>query len=182
MIDEEYLNKRLESINVIYSNYSFFRDVDTALTKDRLEGIQEMGDLPKARMLNGNDNRYHLDRTDMAGLEKMVGEELNLVVESTGFFWYPYKGYCGWPPNSDNVGERVYLVWAQDNERSFFRYQDQESNEIVTNWDKQGWQIKRFTISKEKPLWHCVGSHTNRVSIGFKVLGKENNTVTGTGK
>lgn len=148
----------------------FAENIESVLSESRLKEIKQKGDLFNARRIEGNDNRYPFKRSDLLELEKNLGEQLNLSCRSSGFFWYPYGGYCGWHTNNNSEGERIYLVWAQDEGKSFFRYQDPETKEIITSWDKKGWQLKRFTISKEKTLWHCVGSRTNRISMGFKVI------------
>ena len=103
-------------------------------------------------------------------LRSYAGVVLGEKVVVAGFFWYPSGGYCGWHTNSNNTGERYYLVWAEESEKSFFRYQDPNTQEIITNWDQSGWQLRNFAASETNPTWHCVGSETNRVSIGFQVL------------
>lgn len=146
-------------------------DIDSILSPERLEKIKKDGDLVHARLLEGNDNRISFDRfLPTSELLKSIQDQLTVNCIQSGFFWYPYGGYCGWHTNNNSEGERIYLVWAQDEGKSFFRYQNPDTKEIVTSWDKKGWQLKRFTISKEKALWHCVGSKTNRISIGFKVI------------
>jgi hypothetical protein len=43
-------------------------------------------------------------------------------------------------------------------------------NELVTSWDKQGWNVRIFRIGVEdERLWHCVYSDTDRLSFGFTV-------------
>lgn len=148
----------------------FAEDLESVLSEERLKQIKANGDLTNARLLEGNDNRYTFKRLGLNSLESDLANQLGVNCRSSGFYWYPYGGYCGWHTNNNAEGERIYLVWAQDEGKSFFRYQNPETEEIVTSWDKAGWQLKRFTISKEKTLWHCVGSKTNRISIGFKIL------------
>jgi hypothetical protein len=148
-------------------------DIDTVLSEHRLEEIKLKGDLEKARYLEGNDNRFTFFRNNIIkDLNLVLEQEFNTQVNDTGLYWYPRGGYCGWHTNSDaqnnnRTGKRIYLVWAQDESKSFFRYKDRESGAIITNWDKKGWQVKEFNLTKEDPLWHCVGSKTNRISIGF---------------
>ena len=150
-------------------------DIDLVLSEDRLNEIKSKGDLEKARYLEGNDNRFTFHRNHVIqDLNLAMEKEFNSRAICTGFFWYPYGCYCGWHTNSDsesnNEGKRMYLVWAQDEAKSFFRYRDRKSGEIITNWDKKGWQVKEFDLTKENPLWHCVGSKTNRISIGFTII------------
>lgn len=140
----------------------------TSTTK--LNEIMANGDLAHARLLSGNDNRYTFQRDHLPTLTDDVSNQLNKKVAVAGFFWYPSGGYCGWHTNTNNTGERYYLVWAEESEKSFFRYQDPNTQEIITNWDQSGWQLRNFAVSETNPTWHCVGSETNRVSIGFQVL------------
>ena len=140
----------------------------TSTTK--LNEIVASGDLAHARLLSGNDNRYTFEKNELSGLKEDISNQLNKNVEFAGFFWYPSGAYCGWHTNSNNTGERYYLVWAEESDKSFFRYRDSSTQEIVTNWDQSGWQLRNFTVSDTNPVWHCVGSETNRISIGFKPL------------
>ncbi len=83
----------------------------------------------------------------------------------TGRFHYPPGGFMGWHTNSNNPGRRVYATHADVGGKSFFRYKGK--NGIVTDWDKQGWQIRLFEIKADELFWHCVYSGTNRYSFGF---------------
>lgn len=167
---QEFVNK-FQELEIKREGFTpFAENIESVLSEERLIKIQKNGDLFKARKIEGNDNRYPFKRSDLHDLGLDIGEQLGVRCRSSGFFWYPYGGYCGWHTNNDSEGERIYLVWAQDEGKSFFRYQDPETKEIITSWDKKGWQIKSFLVSKEKTLWHCVGSKTNRISIGFKVF------------
>jgi len=169
----DYFIDEVTSLRKIKRNtYSFSNALEKNLTEQRLHEIQSNGDLPIARELDGNDNRYTFLRhsPNWNLLQQMVEEQFQVKVIATGHYWYPYGGYCGWHSNSNDNGERIYLVWAQEADKSFLRYQDPDSKEIITNWDQQGWQFNRFQIPVTPLLWHCVGSYTNRVSLGFKVL------------
>ncbi len=132
--------------------------MEDVLSLKRLEEIQlSHGDLNVARQIHRNDNRFRLDRD----LIEELGDEVS------GFFWYPYGGYCGWHTNNGVEGRRTYYSWAMEPNKSFFRYQDPDTKEIITKWDKKGVNIHTFNVSLDKPYWHCVGSYTNRISIGF---------------
>ena len=86
---------------------------------------------------------------------------------STGHFWYPAGGYMDWHTNHKSPGIRLYVVYADKDRASFFRYQDPMSKEIVTSWDKKGWNVRLFFTSLAQPLWHCVNSSCNRLSLGW---------------
>jgi len=148
-------------------------DMETKLSDTTLSSIQKNGDLPKARHLEFNDNRIIFDfRNPLSNLVSLIEEEIDHRPRPSGFFKYPPNAYCGWHTNSNTntrKPNRIYLIWAQEDNKSFFRYQDNTTGEIKTNYDIKGWQIKKFKLSssKESLYWHCVGSQTNRVSLGF---------------
>jgi len=86
----------------------------------------------------------------------------------SGFFLYPEKGgYMGWHTNSDAPCTRTYISHVKEGEKSFFRYR--LDGEYVTSWDKEGWNMRQFEVSKENPLWHCVYAETERLSVGFRI-------------
>jgi hypothetical protein len=84
----------------------------------------------------------------------------------SGRIWYPVNGFMGWHTNSNSEGLRLYCSYAREANKSFFRYCDPETNEIITSWDDSGWNFRIFKISK-KHLWHSVYSDTDRFSIGY---------------
>lgn len=88
------------------------------------------------------------------------------IFHVTGKFWYPENGYMGWHTNNTYPGFRFYCTHAQEANKSFFRYRDPETGEIVTSWDRVGWMGRIFKIDKDRPFWHCVYSETNRISTG----------------
>jgi hypothetical protein len=66
-------------------------------------------------------------------------------------------------------GWRIYVNYAEQEGRSFFRYRDPDTGRIITLNDKP-WNIRIFKISHDKPLWHAVYSETNRFSMGYMVI------------
>ena len=103
-----------------------------------------------------NDNRFTYDHDS--------------VEYCSGMFLYPPGGYCGWHTNSDTPGERIYISWCKDAKKSFFRYIDSFTGEMVTKYESQGWNVNRFQIPGDALLWHCVYSDTVRFSIGFHTV------------
>lgn len=94
----------------------------------------------------------------------------------SGHFVYPRNGgYMGWHTNAITPGIRVYIVYAEEDNQSFFRYFDNDSGEVVTSWDKKGWNTRWFNIldSKDNLYWHCVYADCLRFSIGTKLIYKE---------
>lgn len=137
-------------------------------------------DIPTARDFDGNDNRVFLERnTDkVKELTETLSDINKLNLINTGFYWYPPFSYCGWHTNSDNEGTRIYYIFSQEENKSFFRYIKDE--EVITKYDNLGWTKNQFLASnKQSELnWHCVGSFTNRISIGFKVLENTKTTIS----
>ena len=87
----------------------------------------------------------------------------------SGDFYYPPTGFMGWHTNHDAPCERLYINYASEDNKSFFRYFD--GRQIVTDYDKIGMNARKFTCTGERPyFWHCVGSECDRISFGFKLL------------
>ena len=171
-IKNEILSEKLKPRDIgkykkLNSNIAKFL-VEEKLSKKKLERLRlEYDDIKFAETVDGmNDNRWGYNHKDKESIKEIVKQfelkDKNKKI-SSGLFWYPPTGYCGWHTNSNNPGKRNYLVWAEEDNKSFFRYQDKKTGEIVTKWEKKGWQIQEFMT----PIWHCVGSYTNRISIGI---------------
>jgi hypothetical protein len=89
-------------------------------------------------------------------------------IEMSGHFWYPKGGFMGWHTNLRKPGWRMYVNYATEENKSFFRYRDPMTGEIVTSWDKH-WNFRLFIIDAALPFWHCVHSETDRFSLGYKI-------------
>lgn len=89
-------------------------------------------------------------------------------VSCSGHFWYPPGGYMGWHTNAGAPDWRLYISYAEEPDKSFFRYRDPDSLEIITAMD-QGWAVRLFLVSRTKPMWHAIYSDTNRFSLGYRV-------------
>jgi hypothetical protein len=170
---EETLSKfRLEYIEKNWSNWN------------RERQHQREFSWPNANMRAYHRNMLLPERNgepagEFSELFLMMEDELKIKLNPRAINWYPKKGYLGWHTNADVIGFRYYLTWCENSQDSYFRYRDPETNEIITHWDSQGWQLSKFRVlpdlqnkSKFKSgpgvMWHCVGSYTNRVSIGFR--------------
>ena len=86
----------------------------------------------------------------------------------SGQYWYPHGGYMGWHTNNRYPGWRLYVSYAEDPGKSFFRYRRPEDGRIVTSLDT-GWNVRLFEVDPARPLWHAVYSETNRFSFGYVV-------------
>ena len=90
-------------------------------------------------------------------------------IQLSGNFLYPPGGFMSWHTNSNTPGDRVYLTYATETDKSFFRYRDSDGN-IRTSYDKSRWIMRRFHVDSSDLLWHCVYSDTFRLSIGFRLM------------
>lgn len=98
-----------------------------------------------------------------------LGGGMNIV--NSGHFWYPPGSFMGWHTNSGAPGWRIYLSYAEEPGKSFFRYYDDERDELITSLDDQ-WSVRIFEIRKDRPLWHSVYSETHRFSLGYMIYRK----------
>ena len=90
-------------------------------------------------------------------------------VFNSGHFWYPPGGFMSWHHNLRTPGWRLYVTYAEEPGKSFFRYRHPDTGEIVTLTDRQ-WDFRLFEIAPERTLWHAVRSETHRFSIGYRIL------------
>ena len=127
-------------------------------------------------ILDTNESK-NMFRADKVGMDDHINEIKNVLktkyqvkVDRRGQFYYPPTGFMGWHTNVGAPGERFYVTWASEDNKSFFRYYDDEKDEIITDYDDKGLTVRQFTIPTEKPyFWHCVGSECDRFSFGFLV-------------
>jgi hypothetical protein len=92
-----------------------------------------------------------------------------LDLRASGHFWYPPGSYMGWHTNARVPGWRAYVTYAEEPERSFFRFADPETGEVRTSWD-DGWDLRIFRVEPDRPFWHAVYSGTDRFSFGYHVV------------
>lgn len=111
--------------------------------------------------------RELLDAYVAAKLRALLGDR-RATVHASGHFWYPPAGYMGWHTNARRPGWRFYVTYADEPERSFFRYRDPVSGRVVTSVDGH-WTFRLFRVDRQRPLWHAVYSDTHRFSFGYRV-------------
>jgi len=131
-----------------------------AFNFDNVQGAVEAPDL--ARRV---DELTRLVATRLAQLAPGLDTR---ALENSGNFWYPPGGYMGWHTNLRTPGWRLYLTRADEPGRSFFRYRDPVTGEIVTARDA-AMNARLFHVTPAAPFWHAVYSDTDRFSLGFKV-------------
>jgi hypothetical protein len=115
--------------------------------------------------------------SDIRNSEWLLAQRQNFYpgydVKSSGDFHYPKTGYMGWHTNHDNPLERVYITYATEERKSFFRYI--ENGKMITDYDNKGITVRQFKVTDKPPyFWHCVGSECDRLSFGY-TLNKNKN-------
>lgn len=113
-------------------------------------------------------SRAHVDREIAKLVRALFRNNGKLSVTSSGHLLYPPGSYMGWHTNSKVPGWRIYVNYAEQEGRSFFRYRDPDTGKVITLNDRP-WNIRIFKISRDRPLWHAVYSETNRFSMGYMV-------------
>tara|TARA_Y100000114_G_scaffold157150_1_gene187439 strand:+ start:2825 stop:3388 length:564 start_codon:yes stop_codon:yes gene_type:complete len=149
--NSDYKNyKRKENWKDCIDNFQFNDIIDVAENKNTLKFDKTLLDplLAKVKTVTGYDR-----------------------IETSGHFIYPPTGYMGWHTNHTNPCIRLYITYATEDKKSFFRYRDMKTKKIITDYDDKGITIRKFFIppSKYGYFWHCVGSMCDRISFGFRI-------------
>lgn len=170
---KQWLNQHWEKLDG--SNYDPAKSEAEIRERVAPSTLQNIQDTDGNRFVALNDqNQLKFNTLSFKALTQEMARTLSNLLEPTrrmrlfqsGRNWYPPRGYMGWHTNSNVQGFRLYCSHAEESAASFFRYQDPESREIETLWDKKGWNFRCFRTDL-KPLWHCVYSKTNRISFGY---------------
>lgn len=111
--------------------------------------------------------RRRVDQMVKTRLESLFGVAES-AIEVSGHFWYPPGGFMGWHTNLRKPGWRLYITYAEEAGKSFFRYRDPLTREVFTCSD-DNWNCRVFLIRPDAPLWHSVYSDTNRHSFGYRI-------------
>ena len=114
------------------------------------------------------DLRRNLDAVVQSKLRQTFPSWRPLHATSSGHFWYPPGGYMAWHTNNRFPGWRIYLPHTDEPGKSFFRYLDPATDEVITSCD-HCWDVRMFRVDPQVPLWHCVYSETNRFSFGYVI-------------
>tara|TARA_Y100000310_G_C20676365_1_gene813307 strand:- start:682 stop:1272 length:591 start_codon:yes stop_codon:yes gene_type:complete len=94
----------------------------------------------------------------------------NCFINWSNYIIYPQdNGFMGWHTNITTPAMRLYLNYADEDDKSFFRYIHPQTGEMITSYDKKGWQARVFNISRSEPFWHCIRASTPRLSLGFRI-------------
>jgi hypothetical protein len=85
--------------------------------------------------------------------------------------YYPPGGFVGWHTNWNANAYQLLLTWSRDGD-GYFRYYDQHTDTIVTQYDKPGWQARWYYFGrKDEPehhCWHTAYTKGDRMTFAFK--------------
>ena len=82
--------------------------------------------------------------------------------------WYKKNGYMGWHTNKYQTGDRVYLIWSEEDEKSSFDYYEKGKKKSILA--PKGFSVNTFYCGEfERMFAHQVTSDCNRISIGFRL-------------
>ena len=112
--------------------------------------------------------RRNVDQIVANRIRSFFQEGDKLMIHDSGLFWYPPGGFMSWHTNFKTPGWRLYINYTEEPGKSFFRYRDPDTGEIVTLMDKK-WNFRLFKIDPKKLFWHTVYSDTNRYSFGYRI-------------
>ena len=113
--------------------------------------------------------RVRLDRIVRDRLKALFQGPFEVHVLNSGHFFYPTNAFMSWHTNSKLPGWRFYINYAEEPGKSFFRYRDPQTGEIVTSTDRK-WNFRLFWIDDEELFWHAVYSETPRYSFGYRMV------------
>jgi hypothetical protein len=103
-------------------------------------------------------------------VKELVNHFNHHYIQPSNEIIYPSdKGFMGWHTNWGSPAIRMYLNYVDESDKSFFRYINPYTQEMVTSYDKKGWTARLFNITRTPPFWHCVYAETTRISIGFRI-------------
>ena len=116
--------------------------------------------------------RFGSFRKEIDDLVYRLTDARKVLLARTSNTMHWYKGpssFLGWHTNADSpIGQiACWLVYVKFEGGAFFRYEDKESGEIVTDYDKPGWYIRTWDTGGGP--WHCVYSDIDRLSIGYQL-------------
>lgn len=85
------------------------------------------------------------------------------------FNFYPPGGFVGWHNNWNAAAHQILFTWSETG-NGFFKYQDNETGNIIKLEDKPGWQARhyRFEQKEEKRCWHAAYTSCRRITLAYK--------------
>ena len=175
---QEEINKIVEpAVRQIRKNISvrYVRNAATFISSEALKNRKQLSEYEFDKAENNTnlkDFEDYLKSINSKAKDQLIEiikrVYINSDIRQSGSFLYPDTGFMGWHTNHLDPCKRLYIVYADEAKKSFFRYE--EDGKIITDFDDQGLTIRQFDIYGTKPyFWHCVGSTCNRFSFGFRI-------------
>lgn len=184
-LDPEFIEMLEHFKDVVYSGIEFCR-VHGAPDKNdyhtEMEYLEHMIEKDKNKDHEGFPEIVH---TYGLNPEEVFSNELNddlcdIKRDITNFLgarnqavalYYPENGFMGWHHNANAKGFNILISHSEDS-KGFFRYRDPQTEEIVTLYDKVGWNIKVGYYGshreRDKIFWHCARTYdTPRLTLGY---------------
>lgn len=82
--------------------------------------------------------------------------------------FYKKHDFMGWHTNKYQTGQRVYLIWSDEDKKSSFDYYEKGKKKSILA--PKGFSVNTFYCGNfERMLTHQVTSDCNRMSIGFRL-------------
>jgi hypothetical protein len=108
----------------------------------------------------------------LKNLNQLLNDFFKFNCIDAGDFYYPPNGFRSWHTNKyDLESWFAFFVDVDQPKKSFFKFIDPETNELITHWDEPK-TINIFKIKKLDLFWHCIGTtEGNRWSQGFTIPG-----------
>ncbi len=159
----------LESMinNIKSDNHKIFPEERGALKDNIYEDCKFHNMAVNAKFSSVQRNRSLGSMVDLCR-EALKKYQPDCGLELRNSLWYQKDEYMGWHTNKYSEGFRYYLIWAEEENKSFFDYY--EDGELKTITAPKGWSVNSFYCGGVgNELAHQVRSETNRLSLGFRL-------------
>ena len=144
---------------------------DDSLSEEQLQKRMAI-EIPNSCRMSRFDHHEGYDFDDVqkhavALYEEKTGNKKYALIPVAKTWYPPGGGYIGW--HIDQTGDRLYCAYAEG--KSYFKYRDPETREVITSWDAPGkWSFRIFAFDEENPMWHAVYAEDLRVSVGYRFV------------
>ena len=161
IINKDFINQCVDS--VVKTNYNF-----------KENGLDILNNLNTSKNIDISNEKNFVEY-DKKYVDLLLPRVKKILkhnsVSVSGFYLYPKTGYMGWHTNYLSPCWRLYITYATEDKKSFLKFQNPITKEIITDYDDVGITIRKFYVTGKPPyFWHCVGSMCDRFSFGFRIL------------
>ena len=100
--------------------------------------------------------------------EQLLSSSVSISINSVSRT--PSKS-SSWDGTKESWVATYTMTDATEDKKSFLKFQNPITKEIITDYDDVGITIRKFYVTGKPPyFWHCVGSMCDRFSFGFRIL------------